>query len=432
MATCLWVGNGQNIAQTVTGTVTAAGGGVLAATINQKTVSYTCLPADTNNSAAAAFQALLAAASAAAPEFGDATWSVTNNVITATASNPGTPFAGMAGGLVFSGTGGAAVAQAQAVANSSQSDLANPANWLRDNAPALPQAGDSVVFANSSVPVLWNLTALQNVALSDVQRWQTMTGQIGLPDQNPAGYREYRTRHLYLNGGSAGSSSGGGPALTVELGLGPTGNNPGLERYNAQGQNVAWSVLQSGSPTSGNYAIELVGGGAGSTLTVINATVAVAPIPGQTASLASAFADGGATLLLGPGVTLTGTLTANNASAFLQSAPASLIAQAGAQVTANTVGATFPAASADGGSSLTWLADGTVASLTLTRGSTFDKSQDVRPLTVVSSAVDRDCTILDPNGAITFQKATTVNGQVTSGPFQIGQGSGPARTVKIT
>src|SRR5215469_6254064 len=141
--TTAWVGNAQATAQVVTLTVTAVpggGGGVLSASINGKTVSYTTLSTDTTSTAAAAWQALLSA-STAPPEFQEIAWTVATNAVTATANVPGTPFTGVTGnGLSSSGTGGATLTQATTVANSSPSDVNNPLNWVRSGLASLPLA----------------------------------------------------------------------------------------------------------------------------------------------------------------------------------------------------------------------------------------------------------------------------------------------------
>src|SRR6266850_7945073 len=151
MATVTWLGNSQNIAQTVTLQVTAvAVGGILTATINGKDISYTCVTGDTVDSAAAAWQAALAG-STVPPEFAEETWTVVGDTITATAGVPGRPFAGMTGGLTSSGAGGATVTQTTTQASVSQSDPGLAANWNRAGTPAIPQNGDDVVIADSVV-----------------------------------------------------------------------------------------------------------------------------------------------------------------------------------------------------------------------------------------------------------------------------------------
>src|SRR5438876_4012156 len=154
MATAVWVGNSQNTAQIVQLKVTAvAVAGTLKATINGKDVVYTCVTGDTVDSAAAAWQALLSSALAPA-EFQEIDWTVLTDTVTATAGVAGRPFAGMTGGLTPAGAGGATVTQTTTQVSVSQSDPGLAANWLRAGVSGIPQNGDDVIVAASSVPSL--------------------------------------------------------------------------------------------------------------------------------------------------------------------------------------------------------------------------------------------------------------------------------------
>jgi hypothetical protein len=157
----------------------------------------------------------------------------------------------------------------------------------------------------------------------------------------------------------------------------------------------------------------------------------VAMNPGEISALSSSTVDGAATFSAGAGVAWTSgsTLTVLGGSVVLNAAPATLALANGAQATITTDLLTWPAITAQNGSSLTWLAGGIVTSLTLTTGSTLNKSQDARALTITNSTIDGDsCQVNDPLGAITWTNAATVKQAVTSGPFLF-TGS---RTVKVT
>lgn len=386
-------------------------GNTISATINSKAVTYTVVTGDTTSTAAAGLQALLSA-STAPPEFAEVNWTVSSAVVTGTAATPGSPFT-----LTASAAGAATLTRAAVTANSSPSDAANAANWLRNGVAALPQNGDDVTLADSSVPLLWNLNALAAVMFNSLTRWQSMTGQIGLPEVNATGgYQEYRPQYFQF---STVGGSGSGGLSRVLLGAGQSGSGPSLEKYQAASA-AAWTVLASGSP-SGDYAVRILTGGA-STLLVTSAAVGVAMLNGETSALASATVDGGGSLALGAGCSVSGTLRVKNGSVFLMDAPASLVAEQGSQATVNSVGLTHPDVQVLAGSSVSWLSDSTITSLTLQDGSTFDKSGDVRPVTVVSSAIDADCLVLDPNNCLTFTNRTTVRGAVQSGPFVFGTG----------
>lgn len=419
-----WVGNGQNTSQVVTLQVTAvAVGGTLTATINAKTVVYTCVAGDTVATAAAAWQQLLSAATAP-NEFGEITFAVSptaTDTITCTATTPGTPFAGMTGGLTSAGGGGATVTQTTTVPNSSKSDVTNVNNWNRAGTPAVPVNGDDVVLSGTNVPLLWNLSGLAAVQFATLSRYQDFTGTVGLPDQNANGYPEYRPTYFQFTGPPAGT-------LTVNLGLPSTsGSGPGRERYDAQTQRTNWNILASGSALDG-YAVRIKNVNANSTLQVTAATCAVAYLPTDVSTVASAVVNAGATLLLSTGVTIAGTLAMNGGTALLGCAPGTLTVGNGSRCTVYSTGLTYAAVNVNDSSSLVWDSNSTVTTLTMTRGSTFDKSGDGRAVTVTNSTVDSDCRINDPLGVVTYTNATTVKNQVNTGVFL----TSPNRTFKVT
>ena len=425
MTTTYWRPNAQANAQVKTVTITAvATGATLTATQNGKTIVYTCTASDSTTTAATNWTALLAA-STVPPEFAEVAFTSATNVVTATALTAGTPFADLPGGsssgMTFTAAGGATVTVATTAANSSPSDANNASNWLRAGVNSLPQNNDDLVFSDSNVPLLWNVDQLAGVMLNSLTRWQSMAGQIGLPPDNPAGYVEWRA--TYFKFSTVGGSSG--LPFKATLGVGETGSGPPLEQYSAAGSVVAWTVLASGR-ASGDYAVRLLTG-AGSTVYALNASVALANLPGESCSVQQVIADGGATLALGPQVAFTGSpppgqpaVWVKGASAFLTCAPPSLSLDQGARVTVQGPGLTYQSVTAAGGSTVNWVSDSTVTNLTLQNASVFDRSADVRPMSVVSSTIDGDCVFNDPNGTITFVNPTTVRGAVQSGPFLVG------------
>ncbi len=247
MATVISNQNAQYTSQIEQVQVTAINvGDNLVATVNGKTVTYTVVTGDTIDTATAAWLALLSDTSSTPPEIQEATYSSPDtDLIWATATTPGTPFAGMTGGLVFSATGGCAVTQTSIAANSSPSDVGNAKNWLRAGSPGLPQNGDDVILANSSIPFLWNMDALVAIQFASYVRWQSFEAAIGLPDINPAGYIEYRAKSFKFVGSGT---------LSMVLGQGTTdsgpASGPARERYDLGAQRVTLTVLGAGSTTA--------------------------------------------------------------------------------------------------------------------------------------------------------------------------------------
>lgn len=417
MATVFYSGGAATVSQVDSLTCTAAANGAtITATMGTApltvSVTYTMSATDTTSTAAAALQALLTASTQ--PQFAEAAYSVSGAVITVTAQTAGTPFT-----LAASAGGGGAMARAAVTANSSPSDVSLAANWVRAGVAAIPVNGDDVVLQATSVPLLWNLTALAAVLLNTFTRWQSYQGQVGLPDTNANGYPEYRPKYLQLDSNVT--------SLPVVLGYPDTGNGPSLERYDMQSFRADFAIQGAGS-ASQQYNIYLLGTHVSNTLRVLNTTVAMAVDPAETSKLASALVDAGGTIVLGNAVTFSGTLTINNGSAIISSAPATVLVQNGSSLTVIATGLTYATLTVQNGSSVNWLSNSTITTFSLKANSTFDKSGDPRTMTITTSTVEGDsCQVNDPNSLITWTNPTTVNNQVTSGWYK----TGPGRTWAI-
>ena len=139
MVTATWNPNAQTVAQVVTVTVSAVSiGGTLIASCNGKSITYTVVSGYTTTTAVSAWLTLLQNAAAAFPESGEITWSSAANVLTATATVPGTPFSGVTGnGFVFNATGGCTITTATTQVNVSPSERFG---CPLDEAPKLAEA----------------------------------------------------------------------------------------------------------------------------------------------------------------------------------------------------------------------------------------------------------------------------------------------------
>jgi len=439
--TALWAPNQAAVAQVETYTFTAPNsvGNTYSATINGKTVTYSSISGDTAALAATGLFNLLNVTTGIAAEFTEITFAnTTSGQMTATAKVAGTPFANVPGtgaGLVMSTGNGLAngITTAHTVANASPSDVNDAQNWLRITAPApgvrqLPQNADDVVVANTAVPMLWNLDQLAAVQFNTYTRWQSFTGTIGLPENNPNGYNEWRATYFKFVGPQGSVPAGG---LVMILGQGSAGSGPSRERYNVGSQLATLTILAAG-PAADEYGVRFLGVHTGNSFTLLGGvSLGVAMLPGEIANLTSSTEDGGGLLGIGPGVTWTAgsTLTMFGGSAILNSAPATLALNNGAQVTVAKDALTWTTITAQGGSLMNWLAGGTITTLTMTTGSFLDKSADLRTLTITNSTIDGDtCVANDPLNVIVWTNATSVKQQVTSGPFRF---TG-TRTVKVT
>ena len=444
MPTTYWSPNQAAISQVETYTFSAPSGvgNTYTATINGKSVTYVSISGDTAALACTGLYTLLNATTSIAPEFTEIQFSDSGaGVLTATAKTPGTPFAnvtvnGVANhGLVLTTGNGLVngISTAHTTANQSPSDVLDPQNWLRVTAPAppvrgIPVTGDDVVINNTSVPLLWNLDRLSGVRFNTYTRWQNFEGTIGLPENNPIGYTEWRATYFKF-AGPAGSVPAGGLQMVLGYDSGG-GSGPSRERYDLQSDPVTMTILAAGSAQD-EYGVRFLGVHTANTFRLLGGvSLGIAMQPGEISSLTSSSMDG-STLGVGAGVTWTAgsTLTMYGGSAFLNSAPTTLSLNNGAQATISTDGLTWATVNQQGGSDLLMLAGGVITTHNMTTGSTIDKSQDGRALTITNSTIDGDsCVYNDPLNAITWTNATSVKQQVASGPFRF-TGS---RTVKVT
>lgn len=442
--TAFWSPNQAAVKQKRTYTFTAptSVGNTYNAALNGKTVTYSSIAGDTAALVATGLFNLLNVSTGIAAEFTEIEFTnPSDGVMAAEAKVPGTPFAGVAGtdkGLVLSTGNGLSggITTANTTANASPSDVNDPQNWLRVNLSvtppsqtrAIPVNTDDVEVRNSDVPMLWNLDQLSAVQFNTYTRWQSMTGAIGLPENNPGGYKEWRATYFKFSGPQGSVPAGG---LVMILGQGDVGSGPQRERYDVGSQPTTLQIL-AGGQAADEYGVRFLGVHTANTFKLLGSvSLGVAMLEGEIANLSSSSVDGSAKLGIGAGVTWTAasTLTMLGGSAVLGAAPATLSMRNGAQATITEDELTWTTVTVQGGSSMTWLAGGTITTLTMETGSTLDKSLDLRTLTITNSTIDGDtCIINDSLNAITFTNATSVKQRVTSGPIRF---TG-TRTVKVT
>lgn len=442
MPTTYWAPNQAAIKQVETYTFSAPNsvGNTYSAAINGKTVTYTSVSGDTAATVATELYTLLSVSESIAPELTEIDFAnPSSGVVTATAKIAGTPFANVTGtsaGLVLSTGNGLSngITTVHTTPNQSPSDVNDPQNWLRVTPPApgvrsLPQNGDDVVISDSSVPLLWNLGLLAAIQFNTYTRWTSFTGTIGLPETNPGGYTEWRETYFKFVG-PQGSVPSGGLLMVLGYDGGDGGSGPTRERYNLGSQKTTLTILSAGNPAD-DYGVRFLGVHTQNTFSLLGGvSLGIATAPGET-SVVSTSSVGDGELSIGAGVTWTSgsTLSMYGGTAFLNAAPATLTVTNGAEVVVSTDLLTWATVTAQGGSRLTFLAGGTITTLTMTTSSLLDKFGDSRALTITNSTIDGDtCVINDPFNAITFTNATSVKQRVASGPFRF---TG-TRTVKVT
>lgn len=363
-------------------------------TINSKTVSVSA----GGTTATAVCTALYAALSASTiPEFTEITWTNNTTTITGTAKTAGKPHT-----MTFTTTeagGGAADAQTATLtattASSGPNDLNIAVNWTGG---VLPANGDDVIFENSSVDALYNLSALSAVTLTSLTIKGSYTGKIGLPEYNAAGYQEYRATYLVIG------------ATTQTIGEG-IGNGSGrLKISNAAVQTTLTIRGTATSVESGVEAIQWKGTHASNVVNITKGSLGVAIYAGETAAIATlrigytTNIQGDTAVRCGSGTTLTtieksgGTLEINSAATTLNNFDGvTTVVGSGAITTVNIDGGTVYEKGT-----------GTITALNVGDGGKFDHSQDMRAVTVTTTILYPGAALSDPYRTIVFTNGVNI------------------------
>lgn len=282
MAVNRWRGDSAETAQVVTlvvGSTTA--GHTFVTTMNGKSITYTAGGAETTSTIATAIQALLAASEI--PEFAEVTWTVSTATVTGTAANPGVPFT-----VSESGTG--TYTLTTVTANSGPNDAGVTGNW---SLGALPTTGDDVLI-DGGPDLLWGLDALSAAVYGSLKVKASFTGSVGLPFRNESGdYVEYRTRFFPV-----------GSAVPVVVGEGE-GSGPTRVKLAVSTALDAVVHLTGDRQADAEPVCEIQGCSSG-TLVVARGDVGLAADDNTlAATVTTATVDNDATLVIGPGATVT-------------------------------------------------------------------------------------------------------------------------------
>lgn len=384
MATQVWRGDAQSVAQVVTVQVTADDAATTyTITINGKTVSVAGTGTGVN-ATASALQVALAASSIA--EFREVTWTAATDTVTGTAVTAGVPFT--ASSSVGGGTGTIG-SVTTATASSGPNDWSAAANW---STGSVPVTGDDVYLTNSASSVLYGL-AQSGVTLGSLNVDSTFTGTVGLPRYNAGGgYLEYRPTYLAVS------------ATVVNIGTG-TGTGSGRIKLNVGANAATFNVFATGqSAEQGVPAVQLLGSDPANALNCQQGTIGVALEPNQTSELATTrigfqtSAQTDVTLTMGPGVTHP-TITQNGGTLTVANDVTTLTMNAGTAYVLGTAGVTTLALQEG---TLYFQSNGTIAAATVGTGGTLDFSQDPRTRTVTDLTLAAQSTLNDPNKTVTF------------------------------
>ncbi len=263
--------------------------------------------------------------------------------------------------------------------------------------------GDDVYLPLGSSSILYG-TALSYVVWNSLHVDASYSGYVGLLDNNPAGYREYRNTKLQASPKNIYFGENDGPGTS-------------LFRLDSGSNQVAWWIYRTGPPAvQGLHTLSIYGSHASNTLAVQQGDVGIATEEGTTANFSGGITVGyltspanDVTLEIGSGttqnqLTLLGGNVENHANLTTLTLPA------GSAATFTQWGtATLGAISGKGGY-IIYNSSGTITSGTIDSGCTFDHSQDLRALTITNITLRSGCTFLDPARKITFTNPFVVDG----------------------
>jgi hypothetical protein len=310
MATVYWEPKVEAVAQVATGTIDSVD-----ATPSNNTFIVTiggyAISAVGDTDVATTATNLRASLNASTnPYFAAITWSGTGGTITGTADTAGCPFTAA---LTETGAGTGAVTDfSDTTASASAHDAGDANNW---DGGALPIASDEVVIRDSSVSLLYGLTALSAVStLASVRSDHTFTGKIGLQRKGfatsedgetiDATVPEYRAHYWDIQADEV--------IIGRSTGLEQSGGSARIKIDNGKAGASLLRVEQTVSSVSGDKpAVLYLAANASADVEVLSATAGVgiaADAPGETSTVGDITvvdSTSGSRVITGEGVTLT-------------------------------------------------------------------------------------------------------------------------------
>lgn len=390
MADVIYVARAGVVRQVKTLTLTGvAVGAKWTVTVNAKSVSYTAVTGDTNDTAAAALAAAMTnAVDGEINELESVVNPLTLNQIVVTGPADGSPF------LMTTAESGGAV---NTVADPTAFDGPhNAANVLNYSTGGLPGAGDRLVFDRGTLGPRDSLTALAAVALLGTLTTDGFDGgTVGRPDDNPKGYREYRGRHLQVQG-----------SITVQTANQTTDQRLRFQSVDAGDVPV---VLSGPLPAAAGgvgggfnpaFSIDIIGTQAGSTVDATNVSFTLARNLGETTAIDTLTAAG-CVFQVGPSCAVAGECVLTNCTGRLQTSFAGIVVNGGG-VAAELAAASSGPVVVDGGT-LAWRSSGNPSATTkVNNGGTLDFTGGAGPVAVTTFEMGPQSTINDSTGRVTM------------------------------
>ena len=325
---------------------------------------------------------LLVAAQATEPDLAEVVFTNPSaGVLVITAGVAGRPFTGSASTSGGTGT----VSDVATTANSSPSDVNNALNWLRGGSSGLPQAADDLLDDLQTVPMLWNLGSLSAISLNSYTRRLSAAHATGLPEWNQAGYAEYRPTEFAIS------------ATTWTIEVAPSDGSQSL-KWNAGSVAATVTVRGSSAGSLGNEAVWWRGTNAANVLNVENASVAVAPVNANAATIVTLTANNG-TVRCGSGLTHT---TVNNTSSKLElNATLTTLNQKGTSAKTYVKGAAAATTLNAFEGTCFWMSSGSPGTINIGATGAMDFSLDTRARSLGGNvSVVKGSTWNDPQGTV--------------------------------
>jgi hypothetical protein len=412
MSTLHWRGDAPAVAQESRATpANVEVGDVFRLTINGKSVAYT---------AAAATVADVTAGLTAAwnvskiSEHAEVTATDFGSYVALRANRPGVPFTLSATTTDGGGTNNQTLLVSTPVASAGPHDWSTPANW---STGTLPASGDDVYLEHSATPILYGLDQ-SAVALNSLTIAQSFTGTVGLPRTRAAGYVEYRPQYLTIR------------VTRVTIGAGEGAGSPRIKLDTLDGQTTL-DLLNTGfASDSTTEAVHWKGMHAENTIHVTKGSLAIAPLAGESAQLASLCVGyrnnqaGDAIVRCGAGLQLStldqtgGLVTLASDIAIARLSGGELQISAGAIDTLHL----------DGGT-LRYESTGAIGTAHIGERGTLDFSRNLRARTVGACHLYSGARLLDPFKTTTFSSGLHL---VHANLSAISLDLGPNRTLTVS
>jgi len=337
------------------------------------------------------------------PEFAEITASATSPVLTLTMDEAGVPFTATLTPLESNGSAadaqtiegvGVATAGTTATPASGAAHWDTATNW---STGAVPVNGDTVWIDHTADDIKYGF-AQSGVTLLALNFTDSFTGTLGLPETNADGtaYPEYRATALSI----------GATTITVRC-------NSGRVKLNTGSVQTSLNVYATGSPTDSDEtdrALLWKGVHASNALYATGAaTVGVATLGSETATLLTLEIDAAADVVCGDGVTL-GTVRNDNGTLVLNSAVSTGLAQTNGTTTLWGSGG-VTALDIQGGT-VNYNTSGVLGddvSVSNTGTLTFDGDLRVKTVTAGIDLYGPSALIFDTNGVVTGGDNLTVN-----------------------